>query len=64
MGKITLSEKEGLVKIANREALIDTSIIREGYPLSGFVSYLYYFSCHFYEQLKERIVTLSIDRKS
>ena len=59
-----MPEKEGLVEIANREALIDTSIIKENYRLGGFVSYLYYFSCYFYEQIKERIITLVINRKS
>jgi len=50
-------EKEGLIKIVNKEAIINTLIAKEKYPLIGFVSYLYYFPRHLYDGLKTRVMT-------
>ena len=52
--------EKGLVEIVNREAKTDTLIAREKYPLIGFVSYLYYFPRHLYDELKTRVMTRQI----
>lgn len=57
-------EKEGLVKIANRESVVDTLIIKDRYPVIGYVSYLYFFPMHLLFGLKERIIVYYINRKS
>lgn len=47
-------KEEGLLKIVNREAVIDAKIKEEEYPLVGLISYVWYFPIYLYRKLKER----------